>query len=267
MAAAQRLTTTEQHETEFGNVFHAGSGAWSYTQCRRHLGSLEGIGGGILENLSAAVTLPQLVESVCDENQLDLISSDWRRQCKFSASRFCQMPLAQQTAALQTGPAGAYTVQIGYWPLCISSSKQLDIGAINEIVPFVSALGLAAYLQSSFDKDTSKRRRDVEVIIFQKLDDVDVGFADFCLAEGAKPTCTMNDQKEIQKMVQKFKLDHEKYKTVKSGPDFYKMMSNESDEVKVKWLKHNIAQGLIDTKQIPKVVKEYYTKLGVVFPL
>lgn len=267
MAAAQRLTTTEQHETEFGNVFHAGSGAWSYTQCRRHLGSLEGIGGGILENLSAAVTLPQLVESVCDENQLDLISSDWRRQCKFSASRFCQMPLAQQTAALQTGPAGAYTVQIGYWPLCISSSKQLDIGAINEIVPFVSALGLAAYLQSSFDKDTSKRRRDVEVIIFQKLDDVDVGFADFCLAEGAKPTCTMNDQKEIQKAVQKFKLDAEKYKTVKSGPDFYKMMSNESDEVKVKWLKHNIAQGLIDTKQIPKVVKEYYTKLGVVFPL
>ena len=267
MAAAQRLTTTEQHETEFGNVFHAGSGAWSYTQCRRHLGSLEGIGGGILENLSAAVTLPQLVESVCDENQLNLISPDWRRQCKFSASRFCQMPLAQQTAALQTGPAGAYTAQIGYWPVCISSSKQLDIGAINEIVPFVSALGLAAYLQSSFDKDTSKRRRDVEVIIFQKLDDVDVGFADFCLAEGAKPTCTMNDQKEIQKAVQKFKLDAEKYKTVKSGPDFYKMMSNESDEVKVKWLKHNIAQGLIDTKQIPKVVKEYYTKLGVVFPL
>ena len=267
MAAAQRLTTTDQHATEYGNVFPAGSGAWDFGQCKRYLGSLEGVGGGILENWSARVTLPQLIESVCDKEQLKVISLDWRRQCEFSASRFCQMTLPQQTAALQTGPAGAYTVQIGYWPLCISSSKQLDIGAINEIVPFVSALGLAAYLGSSFDKDTSKRRRDVEVIIFQKLDDVDVGFTDWCLAEGAKPTCTMNDQKEIQKMVQKFKLDHEKYKTVKSGPDFYKMMSNESDEVKVKWLKHNIAQGLIDTKQIPKVVKEYYTKLGVVFPL
>ena len=66
-------------------------------------------------------------------------------------------------------------------------------------------------------------------------------------------------------MVQKFKLDAEKYKTVQSGPDFYKMMSSESDEVKVKWLKHNIARGLIDTKQILK--RGGYTKLGVVFPL
>ena len=206
MAAAQRLTTTEQHETEFGNVFHAGYGAWSYTQCRRHLGSLEGIGGGILENLSAAVCC-RSSSKASDENQLDLILR-LAPLAQVHASRR-QMSLAQQTAALQTGPAGAYTVQIGYWPLCISSSKQLDIAAINEIVPFVSALGLAAYLQSSFDKDTSKRRRDVEVIIFQKLDDVDVGFTDWCLAEGAKPTCTMNDQKEIQKMVQKFKLDPE----------------------------------------------------------
>ena len=83
------------------------------------------------------------------------------------------MPLAQ-TAALRPARR-APTVQIGYWPLCISSSKQLDIAAINEIVPFVSALGLAAYLESSFDKDKNKRRRDVKAIIFEKLDDVDDG--------------------------------------------------------------------------------------------
>ena len=61
------------------------------------------------------------------------------------------------------------------------------------------------------------------------------------------------------------KLDHEKYKAVKSGPEFYKMLSGESDPVKKAWMQHHVDNNLIDTRQIPQEVYLYYKGLGVKF--
>ena len=67
-------------------------------------------------------------------------------------------------------------------------------------------------------------------------------------------------------MTKDLELDTEKYDAIQSGPDFYKLMSGESDDVKKKWLQYAIDNNLIDTKQIPKVVVAHYRKLGVYFP-
>ena len=133
-------------------------------------------------------------------------------------------------------------------------------------MPGVTHKIYAADLMLVYGPETRKRKLEDQTDVKENCQGVNKAITVWLLSQATSTTTTIQTQKEIRKMTKDLELDTEKYDAIQNGPDFYKLMSGESDDVKKKWLQYAIDNNLIDTKQIPKVVVAHYRNLGVIFP-
>ena len=207
--------------------------------------------------------LPSTLLLIMAENKYDALPDAWLETNKTDPATFYDMSPALQRQALG-GLDGCY-LQRRRWPLLGYRTMQLTNQHIGFIVG-CSELGASAMAAFSYFKVSAKRSLETEAESGEILDDVEINEAKFIEQLSRNPGTSMDTHEKIQKMTEKLKLSKQKYKAVKSGPEFYKMMMNESDPVKKAWMQHIVDNNLIDTKQIPKVVVAHYRNLGVYFP-
>jgi len=263
MAAALPLTTTVgEQKSEYDGLYTGYTGPLaitvpSYQQAARDLLDQ---GERFLENTwSTIVTVPDAARQFLDKQQLEVIGDGFLNHCSRSIRGLCKLPLADQIQELR-GPTGRYPGRT--W---LSSSRQLGDDGITLIVSYVTPVSYAAYLESNFTGESKKRKLKDETVIDQTLRATDIKSATWLYDYIGQPGFTMVQFKDFGKVIKDLKLDHEKYKAVKSGPEFYKMLSGESDPVKKAWMQHHVDNNLIDTRQIPQEVYLYYKGLGVKF--
>jgi hypothetical protein len=264
MAAALQLTTTVgEHQSEYDDRYTGYTGPLviivpSYQQASRDLLDK---GERFLEDTwSTIVTVPDAARQFLDKQQLGVIGDGWLKSCSRSIRGLCKLNLADQIQELQ-GSTGRYP-----GPHWLSSSRQLSADGIALLVSHVTPVCYAAYLERNFEGESKKRKLKGETVIEQTIQAADIKSVTWLYDQIAQPGFTMVQYKDFVKELKGLKLDHEKYKAVKSGPEFYKMMSGESDPVKKAWMQYHIDKGLIDTKQVPQEVILYYKGLGVKFP-
>ena len=207
--------------------------------------------------------LPSTLALTMSKNKYDELPYAWLQTNTTDPATFYDMSPAMQRQAL-SGFDGRY-LQPRAWPLWGKATMQLTDQHVNWIVAS-SELGASAMAAFSYFKVSAKRSLETEAEAGEILDDVEINEAKFIEQLSRNPGTSMDTHEKIQKMTEKLKLSKQKYKAVKSGPEFYKMMMNESDPVKKAWMQHIVDNNLIDTKQIPKVVVAHYRKLGVYFP-
>ena len=190
---------------------------------------------------------------------IKLCDKKWLKTCTVDVHEFCQLSVATQQQQLLTGPAGAYP---GFaWGEYHVSQQIVDL-----LVPGVTHKIYAADLMLVYGPETRKRKLEDQTDVKENCQGVNKAITVWLLSQATSTTTTIQTQKEIRKMTKDLELDTEKYDAIQNGPDFYKLMSGESDDVKKKWLQYAIDNKLIDTKQIPKVVVAHYRNLGVIFP-
>ena len=207
--------------------------------------------------------LPSTLALTMSKNKYGELPDAWLETNTTDPATFYDMSPAMQRQAL-SGFDGRYLQQRA-WPLWGKATMQLEDQHVNWIVAS-SELGAAAMAAFNYFEISNKRSLEAEAETGEILDDVDINEAKFMEQLSRNPGTSMDTHEKIQKMTEKLKLSKQKYKAVKSGPEFYKMMMNESDPVKKAWMQHIVDNNLIDTKQIPKVVVAHYRKLGVHFP-
>ncbi|CAH0366538.1 unnamed protein product [Pelagomonas calceolata] len=264
MAAALQLTTTVgEHKSAYDDRYTGYTGALviqapSYQQAKRDLLDQ---GEQFLEDTwSTLVTVPDAARQFLDKQQLGVIGDGFLNHCERSIRGLCKLNLADQIQELQ-GPTGRYP-----GPTWLSSSRQLSTDGITLLVSYVTPVSYAAYLEKNFEGESKKRKYQGETVIDQTIQAADIKCVTWLHDHVGTAGFTMDQFKDFRKEFKDLKLDHEKYKAVKSGPEFYKMMSGESDPVKKAWMQYHIDKGLIDTRQIPQEVIVYYKGLGVKFP-
>ena len=263
MAAAPVLTTTVgEHNSEYDVRYTGYTGPLviqvpSYQQASRDL--LDQGALFLTNTWPTLITVPDVARKFLDKQQLAVIGNGWLTHCDRSIRGLCKLPLAAQIQELQ-GSTGRYP-----GPHWLSASRQLSDAGIILLVSFVTPLSYAAYLETNFEAETRKRKYKDETVIDQTIRAADIKSATWLYDQIGQPGFTMVQFKDFGKVLKDLKLDHEKYKAVKSGPEFYKMLSGESDPVKKAWMQHHVDNNLIDTKQIPQEVYLYYKGLGVKF--
>lgn len=262
-AALPALTTTvDEQKSEYDGLYTGYTGPLviqvpSYQQASRDLLDQ---GALFLEvEWPKLITVPDAAKKFLDEQQLAVIGEAWLKHCGRSIRGLCKLPLAAQIQELR-GSTGRYPGP--YW---LSSSCQLSDDGITLLVSYVTPVSYAAYLESNFAGESKKRKLKDETVIDQTISAVDIKSVTWLYNQIGQAGFTMVQFKDFGKVVKDLKLDHEKYKAVKSGPEFYKMLSGESDPVKKAWMQYHVDNNLIDTRQIPQDVILYYKGLGVKF--
>lgn len=253
--AAQYTTTKEGHTADFAGIYNLpGSTALTLQQTQRSLLQKD----GFEIDYRKVITFPDAVRFF-RRDAITLCDKKWLETCTVNVHEFCQLPVATQQQQLLTGPAGAFPGRV--WGEYHLSQEVVDL-----LVPCITSKVYAADLMTVYGKETLKRKLEDQTDVKEKCQGVNSAFGTWLLTEVQSTTATVQTQKELRKMTKELELDMEKYDAIQSGPDFYKLMSGESDDVKKKWLQYAIDNNLIDTKQIPKVVVAHYRKLGVYFP-
>ena len=204
-------------------------------------------------------TVPDAARKFLDDQQLSVIGDGWLKSCGRSIRGLCKLPLAAQIQELR-GSTGRYP-----GPHWWSASCQLSDDGITLLVSYVTPVSYAAFLESNFAGESKKRKLKDETVIDQTISGADIKSVTWLYNQIGQAGFTMVQFKDFGKVLKDLKLDHEKYKAVKSGPEFYKMLSGESDPVKKAWMQYHVDNNLIDTKQIPQDVILYYKGLGVKF--
>jgi len=264
MAAALQLTTTVgEQKSAYDGLYTGYTGPLaiqppSYQQASRDL--LDKGERFLDDTWSTLVTVPDAARQFLDKQQLGVIGDGWLKSCERSIRGLCKLNLADQIQELQ-GSTGRYP-----GPHWLSSSRQLSTDGITLIVSYVTPVSYAAYLEKNFAGESKKRKLKDETVIDQTISAADIKSVTWLHDQIGTAGFTMVQFKDFGKVLKELKLDHEKYKAVKSGPEFYKMLSGESDPVKKAWMQYHIDKGLIDTRQIPQEVIVYYKGLGVKFP-
>ena len=264
MAAALPLTTTVGEQTsEHDGLYTGYTGPLvihppTYQQACRDL--LDKGALFLTNTWPTLVTVPDAARQFLDKQQLGVIGDGWLKSCERSIRGLCKLNLADQIQELR-GPTGRYPGRT--W---LSSSRQLGDDGITLIVSYVTPVCYAAYQETNFEGESKKRKLKGETVIEQTIQAADIKSVTWLHDQIGTAGFTMVQYKDFVKELKGLKLDHEKYKAVKSGPEFYKMMSGESDPVKKAWMQYHIDKGLIDTKQVPQEVILYYKGLGVKFP-
>ena len=253
--AAQYTTTKEGHTADYAALYLLpGSNTLTLVQAQRSL---------LLKpdfeiKYQEVQTIPDAVRYFAGD-AIQLFDKKWLETCTVNVHEFCLLPVATQQQQLLTGPAGAFPGRV--WGEYHLSQEVVDL-----LVPCITSKVYAADLMTVYGKETLKRKLEDQTDVKEKCQGVNSAFGTWLLTEVQSTTATVQTQKELRKMTKELELDMEKYDAIQSGPDFYKLMSGESDDVKKKWLQYAIDNNLIDTKQIPKVVVAHYRKLGVYFP-
>lgn len=253
--AAQYTTTKEGHTADYAALYLLpGSNNLTLVQAQRGL---------LLKpdfeiKYQEVQTIPDAVGFFAGD-AIQLFDKKWLETCTTNVHEFCLLPVATQQQQLLNGLAGAYPGRV--W-----GKYHLSGDAVDVIVTRVTSKVCAADLMMVYGQETGKRKREDLTDIKEKCKDVSKVIVAWILLQAQSTTATVQTQKELRKMTKDLELDTEKYDAIQSGPDFYKLMSGESDDVKKKWLQYAIDNNLIDTKQIPKVVVAHYRNLGVIFP-
>ena len=253
--AAQYTTTKEDHTADYAGIY-LGPGSVALTLVQAQRGLL--LKPDFEIKYQEVQTIPDAVRLFAGD-AIQLFDKKWLETCTTNVHEFCLLPVATQQQQLLNGLAGAYPGRV--W-----GKYHLSQEAVDVIVTGVTSKVCAADLMMVYGQETGKRKREDLTDIKQKCQGVNKVIVAWILLQAQSTTATVQTQKELRKMTKELELDMEKYDAIQNGPDFYKLMSGESDDVKKKWLQYAIDNNLIDTKQIPKVVVAHYRKLGVYFP-
>lgn len=253
--AAQHTTTKQGHTNDYAGIYLLpGSATLTLVQTQRSL---------LLKpefeiKYKEVITIPDAVRYFRGD-ALKLCDKKWLETCTVNVHEFSQLSVANQRQQLLTGPAGAY-------PGMVWGEYHLGQEVVDLLVPCVTHKVYAADLMTVYRQETRKRKLEDLTDVKENCQGVNKAITVWLLSQATSTTTTIQTQKEIRKMTKDLELDTEKYDAIQNGPDFYKMMSGESDPVKKKWLQYAIDNNLIDTKQIPKVVVAHFRNLGVIFP-